>query len=537
MIAIVVTLAISTFLLGVAALAVDLGQAYLRQNDLQSLADRLALAGARGLPVITEPEGALDQVTTTLTSICASGEESGEVCSVTADQWTDGDESNGEITFFADSDRDGQVSPSDAVSDLSTASQALRVLLPPATVQFGLAGALGFGSASIQRAASARIGTPLGSGLLPFALTSTNQGTFCVTDSPTSSPSSSPSSSPTSTPTGTPGSYGTTTSPVRLVLNSGFADGVPVTGADASLSLTSSRWGSLRDVTFHQRTSGSESAPVTSRTGWRTYRVTVPAGSPGTTVEIWATGRQGRSPSTAFTTTPITLTYAGTAATPGAGACTDPLLTVPSGASLEETLRTGATLATDCATASAICLTGNLTAASGLSQALTSGLLTGDGNRPGRLIGDTGNGTYTVGSYDGIDATDLFGSPHLTDERYSGGQSLKAALSSGRAATPAERGWITAAAVRSHRLAVVPVVDPTETPAIVTSFRYVWIGTDSADRGLLWESGTLTGFEGYVIDPGYLPATVSGSGTVGPYLGSAMPKEALLTPDLGGSAG
>ncbi len=49
-VAIVMTLAISTFLLGIAALAVDLGQAYLRQNDLQSLADRLAWPGRRGCP-------------------------------------------------------------------------------------------------------------------------------------------------------------------------------------------------------------------------------------------------------------------------------------------------------------------------------------------------------------------------------------------------------------------------------------------------------------------------------------------------------
>ncbi|MCD5351604.1 Tad domain-containing protein [Kineosporia mesophila] len=516
-IAIVVTLAVSTFLLGIAALAVDLGQAHLRQNDLQSLADRLALAGAKGLPVINEPEGAIDQLTTTLSAVCASGEETGDLCpagGITAAQWTDGDPTNGELTFFADPDADGAVTASDVVSDLSTPSQALRVLLPPATVQFGLAGVLGFDSAKIQRSATARVGTPLGSGLLPFALTPDDvaRGTFCIAGEPALTEESGSLSASTGT-----------SSPVRLTLRTRFPDGVPATGADASVTLTSSSWSRLRGVSFEGRTpGGTERSMVAVRTGWRTYRITVPPGEPGSTVEIRAHGRRGRS-STIFTTAPLTLTYTGSPPATDPITCDSPLPILNVG-DLERSIRSGPT-------PPVLDSLLNLTSTPEISDALTKGLLQSEGNRPGRLIGDTGHGTLTTNGYPNVDATDLFRSAHLIDQRYGSVSSLKSLLQRGSTASPTERGWITAAAVRSHRLAVLPVMDD-ENLEKITSFRYIWIDGDSPGRGLLWEQGYLTGLEGYVIDPGYLPAVVSGSGSVGPYLGSGMPKEALLTSDL-----
>jgi len=64
----------------------------------------------------------------------------------------------------------------------------------------------------------------------------------------------------------------------------------------------------------------------------------------------------------------------------------------------------------------------------------------------------------------------------------------------------------------------------------------VWID-DEADvehRGLNGDGSQVTAFRGFVVDPGYLPAVVSGSADVGPFLGGNMPKEVLLMTDLTG---
>ncbi len=533
-VAIVMTLAISTFLLGIAALAVDLGQAYLRQNDLQSLADRLALAGAKGLPTIGEPEGALDQVTTMLNAVCARKEAPDDLCPApSAAAWTDGNPANGEITFFKDGDSDGLVSRADAVSNLSTPSQALRVVLPPSTVQFGLAGAIGFSSAQIRKSATARIGTPLGSGLLPFALTPDDliAGRFCVVDTDQVH-----IATPRTTTSATPGSP-------RLTLNSSFPEGLPLAGARAMFSITPSGfWWPVWNASFRLRTPDGTEQPLHSeRVGWNSYRVSLPPGTAGSRVEVWATGRLSPSSSNSFTTNIIRLSYSGTPPVtdpPSDDACEQPSAGrgfLRLGTTLEQSIRSGPL-------ASGILGLLNPGSSGGFSDALTNGFLKPAGNQPGRLIGDTGHGTLSVNGYS-VDATSLFDSAHLLDPQYAGstGQSLQALLGQGRAAQPGNRGWITAAAVRSHRLAVLPVVDPAsaddENGLSVTSFRYVWIDGDSPNRGLLWKDGRLVGFQGYVIDPGYLPAVVSGSGTVGPFLGSDMPKEAVLMPDLAGSHG
>ena len=532
------TLAISTFLLGIAALAVDLGQAYLRQNDLQALADRLALAGAKGLPTIGEPEGALNQVTTMLDAVCARKEAPADLCPApSAATWTDGNPANGEITFFKDADSDGQVSLADAVSNLSTPSQALRVVLPPSTVQFGLAGAIGFSSAQIQKSATARVGTPLGSGLLPFALTPDDlaAGRFCVVDTDQVHIAA-PQTTTLLTAASTPGSP-------RLTLNSSFSEGLPLTGARGSFFITPSGfWWPVWSASFHLRTpDGAERSLPGERVGWNSYRVDLPAGTAGSRVEVWATGRLSPSSSSTFTTNIVHLSYAGTPPVtdpPADNACEQPSAgrgILRLGTTLEQSIRSGPVV-------TGVLGLLNPGSSGGFSDALTNGFLKPAGNQPGRLIGDTGHGTLSVNGYP-VDATSLFDSAHLLDPQYASGTGLplQTLLDQGRAAQPGNRGWITAAAVRSHRLAVLPVVDPnpanSENGLSVTSFRYIWIDGDSPNRGLLWKDGRLVGFQGYVIDPGYLPAVVSGSGTVGPFLGSDMPKEAALMPDVGGSRG
>src|SRR3954468_19229801 len=134
-IAIVVALSVSTFLLGFAALAVDLGSAYVRKAELQSIANRLALAGAKGLPVITQPDGAVDEIDRALNQICRSDPVQG-VCDINADgngsapdrAWmTDGAPGNGEVTFFSDPDGDTKYSLADRVSDLALSGVATAV--------------------------------------------------------------------------------------------------------------------------------------------------------------------------------------------------------------------------------------------------------------------------------------------------------------------------------------------------------------------------------------------------------------------------
>ncbi len=210
-IAIVVALSVSTFVLGFAALAVDLGSAYVRKAELQSIANRLALAGARGLPVVSQSDGAVDQIDRELASICRSAALPG-VCTIGSDGtgrapgrgWMiDGNPDNGEVAFFSDPDADARYSLANPVTDLAlpTVATALQVRLPPSTVTFGLAAAVGIDSATLTKSATGRVGTPLGSGMLPFALApdDVSSGQFCVRD-----PAFAPAATPPATPEGQP---------------------------------------------------------------------------------------------------------------------------------------------------------------------------------------------------------------------------------------------------------------------------------------------------------------------------------------------
>jgi hypothetical protein len=162
-IAIVVALSVSTFVLGFAALAVDLGSAYVRKAEMQSVANRLALAGAKGLPTVLQVGGAVTQIDAALTGICRTDALPG-VCTVAADgtgsapdpAWmTDGDPANGEVTFYVDPDGDAKYGLADRITDLARTgvATALQVKLAPSRVEFGLAGAIGTDSAAVTRSA------------------------------------------------------------------------------------------------------------------------------------------------------------------------------------------------------------------------------------------------------------------------------------------------------------------------------------------------------------------------------------------------
>ena len=300
-IAIIVALSISTFLLGFAALAVDLGSAYLRKAELQSIADRLAVAGAAGLPNIGTPQGALDRMRVQLVQICRDSPTPGlcpaDGSAPNLDWATDLDPSNGQVTFLSDPDGDGQYSLADQVSATATADQgtatALQVTLPPSTVQFGLASAVGFSSATIHKSATARVGTPLGRGILPFPLVNQDlsagqNGQFCVNVAG-------------GTPAVVPGTVG----PIKLNQLTNYPGGIPNSTPGLTMEITLQDPDTTNGHVPEQTTvtnpvlnylddaEGSQPYPIalTPEAGKVSYYTfPLPPADPGILASIWVTG-------------------------------------------------------------------------------------------------------------------------------------------------------------------------------------------------------------------------------------------------------
>jgi Flp pilus assembly protein TadG len=592
-IAIVVALSMSTFLLGFAALAVDMGSAYTRKAELHSVADRLALAGAKGLPDIVTPQGALDQIDKTLREICADESTPG-VCradgTAPAIDWaTDGNLGNGEVSFFADTDGNGEYLPGEQVSSTATNATALRVDLAPSEVQFGLAAAFGRDSALVHGAASSRVGTPIGAGILPFALTPDDltRGEFCVRDPAT------PGLPPPPVPRGTVTLDIQTTVPGGVVFEheSGTPLVIELSVPDPGLTLPGPggpggpppESAGLRDVAFHLSNTTAE-VPFTEHpegfedTPTQTYyTVVLPTGEPVPRGTIWATGTQEIAPGVdaPFTTATVTddktdavINYSGLP--PGVDTlCSEPAaergyvrLNRPGGASVEQKLadniRSGPTVrlypsdgllggigdGVTCAalrlSAASSCLSSVTTGT--FSTALTAGLLNGAGGVPGRLVGDCGNGVTNSHDRGGVDDSRLFSDPEFVNaDGHPTADVLKDRITGDdTAAEPQDEGWITSKVLRCPRLAVLPVIQPDSLVGAIngqqiSAFRYVWIDNedDPVHRGLNGDGRDITSFRGYVIDPGYLPAVVAGSAKVGPLLGPEMPKEVLLIADIG----
>jgi hypothetical protein len=567
-IAIIVALSVSTFLLGFAALAVDLGSAYTREAEMQSIADQLAVAGAAGLPDVDAARtGALALIQSSLTELCKNSATPG-ICPENRSEtpslaWaTDHDADNGEIEFVTDPDGDGQYSLADLVTDFRPGNPvkatALVVTLPPSVVQFGLAGAFGFDQAVIHKSATARIGTPLGRGLLPFALTPADLagGQFCVRTGSTGSGNAV-----------YPGAQG----PVQLSLPA-EAGAEPPDADGRTIDITlrvPPRTPRPRNVRFFF--SNSPDPAVSVQKSPLVWTVTLPPGAPGEKAQVWATGTLGgrRTFRTPFVTPAADVQYTGVRPA-GTDPCTEPaanrgfldlarspavgdplsanvrsgpdVLLYPAGGPLGD-LGTALRCASETFAPATTCLsTSSLTT---FADQLRDGLLDPDGTEPGRLIGDCGNGTISSRGTSGVDASNLFdpddglvdpGRGDTLEDRLTG-RDGPAAI----AATDADHGLVLSAALRCPRLAVMPVIDPDPLGGVIgttgyriTSFRYVWIDdTSSGSRGLNGSGSGLSSIRGYVLDGGYLPARVAGSPTVGPWLGGDMPKETLLIHDLG----
>jgi hypothetical protein len=140
---IVSILAVALFAFG--ALAVDLGNAFARKRVVQTQADLAALAGAAELP--GDPTAAVETAFDYLQRNSALGGPE----AWTLEQFTDGSEANGEITPVQ-------------------ANTRLRVVAPPATVDYALAGVIGFDSGDVQAEAEAAVLSPRRT--LPFFIPS-----------------------------------------------------------------------------------------------------------------------------------------------------------------------------------------------------------------------------------------------------------------------------------------------------------------------------------------------------------------------------
>lgn len=159
----VITAVLVSLLFGVAALAVDLGNAYARDARIDAIADQAAVAAARALP---DPCAALDAaVEILLAEGNAVRDDSGEFPSTAAGLATalsDDEVTNGEVVVTGP---DGVAVPA---SDCTAVGTRVRVVTPPIQVSFGLAAAAGFRSVDVRGAATTAMVSPLP--VLPFAI-------------------------------------------------------------------------------------------------------------------------------------------------------------------------------------------------------------------------------------------------------------------------------------------------------------------------------------------------------------------------------
>jgi hypothetical protein len=137
----VIAALVTVVLFATAALAVDLGSMYARRRGAQTDADLAALAGAAKLP---DQDLAFDEAFAYLEKNLSDLDEP-----IAEAAMRDGDTGNGEILF-----------PS---------AYKIRVVVPPRTVEFGFAGAMGFSEADVSAAATVEVRSPAAT--LPFFVT------------------------------------------------------------------------------------------------------------------------------------------------------------------------------------------------------------------------------------------------------------------------------------------------------------------------------------------------------------------------------
>jgi hypothetical protein len=576
-VAILVALSVSTFLLGFAALAVDFGQVYTRQGELQSVADAVALAGATELPDVA------DARRKAVETLCSPANRLGDwpaaTCPANPDDagWTrDGTQANGEILFYGEPDDLGEIS-APPLGPTATRATAIQVKLPPSTVTFGLARTFGADDLSVTKAATARVGTPIGTGFLPFAVTTqdltddSRNRQFCVSD-----PDVAGGPGPGDVPEPTDENLSIVAHPLLQQTSGDTLTIRPRFGFFASLPTTSPMFvvidGHRIESTVHDEDQAQVTVDVNLSGGPHT--VWLEAGTPRT-----------------FVSEPTTFFVFGF--DPGDPAGTGDACNAPDPHGVLDIARRQVLSANDTlsanikqgieptphrvmdrpnrnpaltipgVTAALIgtrsCDEGGLLQAvlgvvfqvlasvlgeefephincvdtrnSGFEAGLRSGLLDTTAGSPGRLLRRCSNDTVSADGVT-IDGTDL---QQVSDrDALPIGQDIDDVIENGQVA----RGAITAKAFQCPRLGIVPVINPGQSwpddgQYPILDFVYVWIQDDL--RGLSFEDGgdRLRAVKFWIIDPQFFGRTVSGSPKVGPYLGTQFPREVLLIKNPG----
>jgi hypothetical protein len=170
----------SVMLLSVSAIAVDLGNAYVRKGDVQSQADLAALAGAAGnnlpAPVTTHicPNGdprpeATDKAVVDVADYLNKNAPQNDAAStaVTPAELVDCNRANGEVIYGILSKVDGTLQPS---------LNQLTAITPEAWVKFGLAEVMGFSGTNVSATATAQIKSPELFGLPFYAFAGCDYG-------------------------------------------------------------------------------------------------------------------------------------------------------------------------------------------------------------------------------------------------------------------------------------------------------------------------------------------------------------------------
>jgi hypothetical protein len=559
-VAIVVALSVSTFLLVFGAFAVDFGNAFARRQNLQTAVDLAALAGAAMLPDRSAALGKIHE------SLCSDKNENtvdGWAPSVCAGNgWmTDTDTENGQVTFYGpDTDGSGRYEPFEAAAG-GVEATALRIVTPKAHVEFGLGQITGASGVDLARAATAKVGSVTGpGGVQPIPVTPDEPGTICLSDT-----------------TGTAG-----TAPVdlpdgddRIVLRI-------LAGLHATPKVTDIRVGlqvgipGLLNVTVWSRGYTNAGAPLGDQvmgTGnvLGPYQIKAPDYPVGSYVYLYARVqilgvtytsdfvpvdygvvdncgqviiRRNYVREPRFTGTGLAVLLnlqAGidhavrpwTEYPPG-----NPAPTVPQG-------QCGAQPGTAFRSGGAPLSTVNcLTVADDVD-------VVGDSHPPYLDVTANGTGLLMADTCPNSDRGDINGHPDrdvtsmFRADFTPGGPSgtIAGLIRAGASPTAAQRGSLSSRLLLCPRLFTVPVLDaPTVDRAIgtgsypVQGFRYLYLeptNANGASYGFTFSNRTVTRINAIVIDPAWFPETAALPLPIGEYLGENLTKQVALVHDYG----
>ena len=171
-VAVVVALC-SVLILSLAALSVDLGNAFVRKRDLQSQADFSSLAGGANLP---GTKSSSDPVVLAVVKYLNANQPQDDngVTPVTASDLVDGPLVDPDRSLTEPRERNGEI--------YFESKSRIRVIAPEARVQFGLAGVIGFNEVDVNAEATVGVFSP-GIGMMPaYAVSGCDWGPQVLTD-------------------------------------------------------------------------------------------------------------------------------------------------------------------------------------------------------------------------------------------------------------------------------------------------------------------------------------------------------------------